>query len=83
MKVLHADEHNRVVLPGDSKRTRDWVPLVATEKEFHMVAYEPATTRCANGRVVKGPNGWPVWEGEMVMDPVAAVNAAREEDDLA
>jgi len=34
----------------------------------------------AKGRVVKGKDGWLVWKGELVMDPVAALNADRQED---
>lgn len=84
MKILHADKSDRIVLPGDAKRTRAWVPLLVTEKELRLVAYEPPKTPPrAKGRVVKGPHGWPVWEGEMVMDPVEAINVARAEDEHA
>lgn len=82
--MLHADKSDRIVLPGEAKQTRIWVPLVVNAKELRLVAYEPpAMSPRAKGRVVKGPDGWPVWEGEMVMDPVAAVNEARAEDDHA
>ena len=30
-------------------------------------------------RFKKGKDGWLVWEGELVMDPVMALNADRDE----
>ena len=43
----------------------------------------PKAPTPAKGRVVMGKDGWPVWRGELVMDPVKALNADREEDALA
>ena len=52
-----------------------------TEKEIRLIAYEPPKAPApAKGRVVMGKDGWPVWQGEMVMDPLKALNADREED---
>ena len=44
-----------------------------------MLMNHPRTAP-AKGRVVIGKDGWAVWQGEMVMDPVKALNADREED---
>ena len=83
MKVLHADKGKRIVLPSPAKPHSTWVPILVTEKEIRLIAYEPpkAPPR-VKGRVVMGKDGWPVWEGEMVMDPVEALNADRKEDAL-
>ena len=55
--------------------------MLVTEKEIRLVAYEPhREPDLAKGWVVMGQDGWPVWEGEMVMDPVAALNEDRKED---
>jgi hypothetical protein len=52
-----------------------------TDKEMRFVAYEgPRPSPPAKGRVVKGKDGWLVWKGELVMDPIAALNADRAED---
>jgi len=81
MKVLRADEPKRIVLPSPAKPHSAWVPVLVTEKEIRLVAYEPhREPGLAKGRVVVGKEGWPVWEGEMVMDPVAALNEDRKED---
>jgi hypothetical protein len=81
MKVLRADESKRIVLPSPAKPHSAWVPVLVTEKEIRLVAYEaPTEPDLAKGRVVMGKDGWPVWEGEMVMDPVAALNEDRKED---
>jgi len=48
---------------------------------MRFVAYEgPRPHPPAKGRVVKGKDGWLVWKGELMMDPVAALNADRQED---
>jgi hypothetical protein len=81
MKVLHADKGKRIVLPSPAKPNSLWVPVLVTEKEIRLIAYEPPKVPTpAKGRVVAGKDGWPVWEGEMVMDPVEALNADRLED---
>ena len=81
MKVLHADKGKRIVLPSPAKPYSAWVPIMVTEKEIRLIAYEPPKAPPpAKGRVVKGKDGWPVWQGEIVMDPVKALNADREED---
>jgi hypothetical protein len=52
-----------------------------TEKGIRLIAYEPPKAPAlAKGRVVMGKDGWPIWQGEIVMDPVEALNADREED---
>jgi hypothetical protein len=81
MKVLHADKSKRIVLPSPVKPLSAWVPVLVTEKEIRLIAYEPPKSPAlAKGKVVMGKNGWPVWEGEMVMDPVLALNQDRSED---
>lgn len=81
MKVLHADRAKRIVLPSPAKPNSAWVAVLATEKEIRLIAYEPrAEVELAKGRVVMGKDGWPVWDGEMVVDPVMALNADRSED---
>jgi len=81
MKVLHADKWKRIVLPSPAKSNSAWVPILVTEKEIHLIAYEtPKVPAPAKGRVVMGKDGWPVWQGELVMDPVKALNADRKED---
>jgi hypothetical protein len=81
MKVLHADSSKRIVLPSPARPNSAWVPVLVTEKEIHLVAYEPPEQGpYAKGRVVKDEDGRLVWDGEVVMDPVEAVNKAREED---
>ena len=81
MKVLHADKGKRIVLPSPVKPNSAWVPILVTEKEIRLIAYEPPKAPApAKGRVVMGKDGWPVWQGEMVMDPLKALNADREED---
>jgi hypothetical protein len=81
MKVLHADKGKRIVLPSPAKPNSLWVPVLVTEKEIRLIAYEPPKAPTpAKGRVVAGKDGWPVWEGEMVMDPMEALNADRLED---
>jgi hypothetical protein len=81
MKVLHADKGKRIVLPSPAKPNSLWVPVLVTEKGIPLIAYEPPKAPTpAKGRVVAGKDGWPVWEGEMVMDPVEALNADRLED---
>jgi hypothetical protein len=81
MKVLHADKGKRIVLPSPAKPNSLWVPVLVTEKEIRLIAYEPPKAPTpAKGRVVAGKDGWPVWEGEMVMDPVEALNADRLQD---
>ena len=84
VKVLHADKSKRIVLPNPVKPMSAWVPVLVTEKEVRLVAYEPPEgPSLAKGKVVMGKDGWPVWAGEMVMDPVQALNQDREEDDHA
>ena len=81
VKVLHADKSKRIVLPSPVRPFSAWVPVLVTEKEIRLIAYEPPTQpRLAKGRVVVGKDGWPVWEGEMVMDPVEALKQDRQED---
>ena len=81
MKVLHADKGKRIVLPSPAKPNSIWVPVLVTEKEIRLIAYEPPKApSLAKGRVVMGKDGWPVWEGEMVMDPVEALKQDRQED---
>ena len=41
MKVLHADSSKRIVLPSPVKPHSAWVPVLVTEKEIHLVAFEP------------------------------------------
>jgi hypothetical protein len=41
MKVLHADKGKRIVLPSPAKPNSAWVPIMVTEKEIHLIAYEP------------------------------------------
>jgi hypothetical protein len=75
VKVLHADSSKRIVLPSPVKPLSAWVPVLVTEKEIRLIAYEPPKKPAfAKGRVVMGKDGWLVWEGEMVMDPVAALD---------
>jgi hypothetical protein len=84
VKVLYADKSKRIVLPNPVKPMSAWVPVLVTEKEVRLVAYESPKGPClAKGKVVIGKDGWPVWKGEMVMDPVQALNQDREEDDHA
>jgi hypothetical protein len=81
MKPIWADAKKRIRLPKPAKPNSGWVPVLVTEKEMRFVAYEePSRPRRAKGRVVKGKDGWPVWKGEMAMDPVEALNADRQED---
>ena len=81
VKVLHADRSKRIVLPSPAKPLSAWVPVLVTEKEIRLVAYEPPKRpSLARGKVVMGKDGWPVWQGEMVMDPVLALNQDRAED---
>jgi hypothetical protein len=81
MKVLRADNGRRIVLPSPAKPNSAWVPIRVTEKEIRLIAYEsPKATLPAKGRVVMGKDGWPVWQGEMIMDPVKALNTDREDD---
>lgn len=81
MKVLHANKRKRIVLPSPAKPNSVWVPMLVTEKEIHLIAYEPPKAPVpAKGRVVMGKDGWTVWQGEMIMDPVKALNADREDD---
>jgi len=80
-KPIWADEKKRIRLPKPAKPNSGWVPILISEKEMRFVAYEaprpPSTTK---GRVVKGPDGWLVWKGELINDPVAALNADRQDD---
>ena len=81
MKVLRADNGRRIVLPSPAKPNSAWVPIRVTEKEIRLIAYEPPRAPApAKGRVVMGKDGWPVWQGEMIMDPVKALNTDREDD---
>jgi hypothetical protein len=81
VRVLHADASKRIVLPGPVRPYSAWLPILVSEKEIRLVAYEPPKESSrAKGRVVIGTDGLAVWEGEMVMDPVKALNQAREED---
>lgn len=81
MKVLHVDQNGRIVIPGEAKKTKAWVPLVVSTEELHLVAWKPPKeVPQAVGKVVIGPDGWPVWDGEMCINPVEALNAARQED---
>ena len=81
VKVLHADGSKRIVLPSPVRPHSVWVPILVSEKEIRLIAYEPPKESSrAKGRVVIGKDGLAVWEGEMVMDPVKALNQAREED---
>ena len=41
MKVLHADKGKRIVLPSPAKPNSAWVPILVTEKEIRLIAYEP------------------------------------------
>ena len=78
VKVLHADKSKRIVLPSPDKPLLAWMPVLVTEKEIRLIAYEaPEKPSLAKGKVVMGKDGWPVWEGEMVMDPVTALNHDR------
>ena len=81
MKVLYADRSKRIVLPSPVQPHSAWVPVLVTEKEIRLIAYEPPKQAgLAKGRVMVGKDGWPVWEGEMVMDPVEALKQDRQED---
>ena len=81
MKPIWADDKKRIRLPKLAKPNTGWIPVLVTDKEMRFVAYEgPQPPSRAKGRVVKGKDGWPVWKGELVMDPVAALNADRLED---
>jgi hypothetical protein len=81
LKPIWADDKKRIRLPKPAKPNSGWVPVLVSEKEMRFVAYEgPPEAAYAKGRVLKGKHGWLVWEGEMAMDPVAALNAARKED---
>ena len=81
MKVLYADASKRIVLPGPVRPHSAWLPISVSEKEIRLIAYEPPKEPIrARGRVVIGTDGLAVWDGEMVMDPVKALNQAREED---
>lgn len=81
MKVLYADASKRIMLPSPIRPHSAWVPILVSEKEIRLIAYEPPEESSrARGRVVIGTDGMAVWAGEMVMDPVKALNQAREED---
>ncbi len=55
VKVLHADASKRIVLPSPVRPHSAWVPILVSEKEIRLIAYEPPTeTRRAKGRVVIG-----------------------------
>lgn len=82
-KPIWADEKQRLRLPKPAKPHSGWVPVLVSESEMRFVAYEgkePIESSRAEGRVVIGKDGWPVWEGELIMDPVEALNADRLED---
>ena len=80
-KPIWADQKKRITLPAPVKPGSAWVPIVVTEKELRFVAYEPPKERgTAKGKVVIGKDGFAVWEGELAMDPVEALNQARKED---
>ena len=81
MKTLRADSSKRIVLPSPVKPHSVWVPVMVTEKEIRLIAYEePKEPPRAKGRIIINSDGRKVWEGEMVMEPVDAVNLCREED---
>ena len=81
LKPTWADDKKRIRLPNPAKPNSGWIPVVISEKEMRFVAYEgPSKQKPAKGRVVQGKDGWLVWEGELVMDPVMALNADRGED---
>ena len=80
-KPIWADDKKRIRLPKPAKPHSGWIPVLVTDKEMRFVAYEgPRPPSPAKGRVVKGKDGWPVWRGELVMDPIAALHAGRQED---
>jgi len=81
LKPIWADDKKRIRLPKPAKPNSGWIPVLVSHKELRFIAYEgPRPRPPAKGRVVVGKEGWPVWEGELLMDPVAALNADREED---
>jgi hypothetical protein len=41
MRVLHADKGKRIVLSSPAKPNSAWVPILVTEKEIRLIAYEP------------------------------------------
>jgi len=81
LKPIWADAKKRIRLPKPAKPNSGWVPVLVTEKEMRFIAYEgPSRPGTAKGRVVQGKDGWPVWKGELVIDPVEALNEDRQED---
>ena len=74
-KPIWADDKKRIRLPKPAKANSGWVPVLVTEKEMRFVACEgPRQPPPAKGRVLQGKDGWPVWKGELVMDPIEALS---------
>jgi hypothetical protein len=81
LKPIWADNERRIRLPWPAKRNSGWIPVLATEREMRFIAYEkPASPPRAKGRVIMGKHGWLVWKGELISDPVVALNTDRQED---
>jgi hypothetical protein len=79
MRTVKTDERGRVRVPGMGKGVIFAIDRSSQDvwQLTRLVKAEPAP---AKGRVVKGPDGWLVWQGEVKMDPVEALNADRQED---
>jgi hypothetical protein len=80
--IVTADDRRRVTLPKSVKPGDVFDVEPDGEGRFKLTTMKKVSqvSRYAKGKMVMGPDGWLVWDGELVMDPVEALRQCRAEE---